>query len=82
MTKETRKAIGYLRTSSKANIGPDKDSDKRQRTAIEAYAKAAGYEVVGEFYDQAVSGADPITDRPGFAQMLTALLARTASPVT
>ena len=35
----------------------DKDSDKRQRRAIEAFAKAAGYNIVAEFYDAAVSGA-------------------------
>jgi DNA invertase Pin-like site-specific DNA recombinase len=39
------------------------------------YAKAAGYEVVAAFYDAVVSGADPVGDRPGFAEMLEALLA-------
>jgi hypothetical protein len=36
------------------------DSDKRQREAIQAFARHAGYDLVGEFYDAAVSGADPI----------------------
>lgn len=63
-------AIAYLRTSSAANVGADKDSDRRQRTAIESFAKANGYELAGEFYDAAVSGADPIAERPGFAAML------------
>ena len=63
-------AIAYLRTSSAANVGADKDSDKRQRQAIEAFAKRAGFEIVAEFYDQAVSGADPIQDRPGFSALL------------
>ena len=63
MGKEIRKAVAYLRTSSRTNVGADKDSDKRQRAAIEAYAKAAGYEIVEEFYDAAVSGADPV-ERP------------------
>jgi len=66
MIKEIRKAVAYLRTSSKANVGADKDSDKRQRAAIEAYAKAAGYEIVDTYYDAAVSGADPVDVRPGF----------------
>ena len=44
MGKEVKKSVAYLRTSSRTNVGADKDSDKRQRTAIEAYAKAAGYE--------------------------------------
>ena len=33
------KAVAYLRTSSAANVGADKDSEKRQRQAIVAYAK-------------------------------------------
>jgi DNA invertase Pin-like site-specific DNA recombinase len=63
-------AIAYLRTSSATNVGADKDSDRRQREAITAFASRAGYELVGEFYDSAVSGADPIDARPGFAAML------------
>ena len=64
MGKELRKAVAYLRTSSKANVGADKDSDKRQRAAIEAYAKGAGFEIVEAFYDAAISGADPVGNRP------------------
>lgn len=63
-------AIAYLRTSSAANVGKDKDSDKRQRAAIDAYATASGLQVVDEFYDAAVSGADPVDTRPGFGAML------------
>jgi DNA invertase Pin-like site-specific DNA recombinase len=59
MSKKNRTpALAYLRTSSSTNVGADKDSDKRQRAAIEAFAKRAGYELVGEYYDQAVRGAD------------------------
>jgi DNA invertase Pin-like site-specific DNA recombinase len=65
-------AIAYLRTSSAVNVGPDKDSDKRQRAAIEAFAKANGFAIEPEdwFYDAAVKGSDPVTVRPGFAAML------------
>jgi DNA invertase Pin-like site-specific DNA recombinase len=66
----TRPAIAYLRTSSSANVGADKDSDKRQRSSIGGYATQAGYEIVSEFYDAAVSGADPIGQRPGFCRLL------------
>jgi DNA invertase Pin-like site-specific DNA recombinase len=62
--------VAYIRTSSAANVGTDKDSDKRQRVAIEAFAKRAGYELLDKFNDAAVSGADPIESRPGFAAML------------
>ena len=81
MTKKLIHAVAYLRTSSAGNVGPDKDSDKRQRAAIDGYAKAAGYEIVAEFYDAAVSGADPVGERPGFAAMLEALLANGARTI-
>ncbi|MBU2360492.1 MAG: recombinase family protein [Alphaproteobacteria bacterium] len=75
MAKEKCKAFAYLRTSSAANVGTDKDSDKRQRESIRAYAAANGIELVGEFYDAAVSGTDPIENRPGMAELLDAVLA-------
>jgi DNA invertase Pin-like site-specific DNA recombinase len=59
-----------MRTSSATNVGADKDSEKRQRAAIEGYAKRAGVTVVDWFYDPAVSGADPIDTRPGFSKLL------------
>ena len=64
------KAVAYFRTSSATNVGADKDSLKRQQAAVKAFAKGAGYELVDEFYDPAVSGADAIDERPGFAAML------------
>jgi DNA invertase Pin-like site-specific DNA recombinase len=64
------KAIGYYRTSSATNVGDDKDSLTRQRVAVERYAKQAGYTVVEEFYDAAVSGADPLDQRQGFSEAL------------
>jgi hypothetical protein len=57
-------AVAYIRTSSATNVGPDKDSDKRQRAAIDAFAKRAAFTVIGEFSDPGVSGADPIETRP------------------
>jgi DNA invertase Pin-like site-specific DNA recombinase len=68
--REKVAAIAYLRTSSSTNVGADKDSDKRQRAAIAEFAKSAGYQIIAEHYDAAVSGADPIDQRPGFAAML------------
>ena len=81
MARETAKAVAYLRTSSKTNIGPDKDSDKRQQAAIQAFAKANRFEIVATFYDAAVSGADPVTDRPGFAEMLERLMSNGARTI-
>jgi len=68
--KEKIKAVAYIRTSSAANVGADKDSDKRQRAAIEAFAKRARFVLVDEFSDPGVSGADPIEVRPGFSALL------------
>ncbi|WP_026792897.1 recombinase family protein [Pleomorphomonas oryzae] len=64
------KAVAYLRTSSASNVGTDKDSDKRQREAIRSFSERSGYDLVEEYYDAAVSGADPIETRPGFAALL------------
>lgn len=70
-------ALAYLRTSSSSNVGEDKDSEKRQMVAIQAYAKRAGYEIVlPAYYDAAVSGADSIEGRMGFAQLLERLRER------
>jgi DNA invertase Pin-like site-specific DNA recombinase len=56
--------------ASATNVGSDKDSDKRQRAAIDAYARREGLTVIEEFYDTDVSGADPIESRPGFSALL------------
>jgi DNA invertase Pin-like site-specific DNA recombinase len=63
-------AVAYFRTSSATNVGDDKDSQKRQREAVQQYAKRNRINIVGEFYDAAVSGVDLIEDRPGFSALL------------
>ena len=68
--KNRAPALAYYRTSSAANVGTDKDSEKRQRAAVESFARRAGYQIVDEFYDEAVSGKDPIEGRPGFKALL------------
>jgi DNA invertase Pin-like site-specific DNA recombinase len=71
----TRKpALAYLRTSSKTNVGEDKDSHLRQLAAIEAFARRAAFVIVlPPYYDAGISGADAIDARPGFAAMLAYL---------
>jgi len=81
MAKEMRKAVAYLRTSSAANVGTDKDSDKRQLAAIRAFAQANGFDVVAVYYDAAVSGADPVTERPGFMEMLARVVSNGAKTI-
>jgi Resolvase, N terminal domain len=61
LRKELPKAIAYFRTSSETNVGADKDSLQRQRQAVVKYAQAAGYEVIAEYADDGVKGADPWT---------------------
>jgi DNA invertase Pin-like site-specific DNA recombinase len=74
-------AVGYLRTSSAANVGDGKDSEQRQRLAIERHARAANFVIVGWFYDAAVSGADPVEVRPGFAAMLARIAANSVRTI-
>jgi hypothetical protein len=57
-TAEYVESLRASRHRSSADPAADKDSDKRQRAAIAAFAKAHGYVIVEEFYDAAVSGAD------------------------
>jgi DNA invertase Pin-like site-specific DNA recombinase len=59
-----------VRGSAAANVGQDKDSEPRQRRAIERFAKHAGFQILDWFNDPAVSGSDPIETRPGFAALL------------
>ena len=61
-------AVAYLRTSSVQNVGSD--SDTRQREAITRCASQNGLEIVEEYYDEAISGTDPIEERPGFSALL------------
>ncbi|MCP4182567.1 MAG: recombinase family protein [Hyphomicrobiales bacterium] len=81
MSKKLVKAAAYLRTSSAANVGRDKDSDKCQRAAIKSFAKANGYEIINEYYDAAVSGADAVNERPGFTRMLKRLATNGAKTI-
>ncbi len=77
-TRNTAKisAVGYLRTSSAANVGSEKDSDKRQRAAIERFCKSSGYTIAADdwFYDEAVSGADQLGSRPGWSALMDRIL--------
>lgn len=73
--RELASAYAYIRTSSAANIGQDKDSEVRQLEAIERFAARGGFTIAGEFRDPAVSGKDPIDTRPGFKALLDAVAA-------
>src|ERR1700722_1830975 len=74
-------ACAYYRTSSQTNVGNDKDSLKRQQDAVHTYATSQGIEVVREFYDAAVSGADPVDTRDGFGEMMRYMLGNGARTI-
>lgn len=74
-------AVIYCRTSSASNVGTDKDSLPRQETAVRSFAERNNIKVVREFYDPAVSGADPIDTRKGFSEMLVYLLGNGARTI-
>src|SRR5215475_6602227 len=74
MPRNPRQAFAYYRTSSATNVGPDKDSLPRQQAAVRAYAKRARLEIVEEFYDAAVRGADAIDQRLGFTALLNRII--------
>jgi DNA invertase Pin-like site-specific DNA recombinase len=78
---KSRTAVAYYRTSSQANVGADKDSLERQKSAVQACARGLGLEIVGEFYDAAVSGADSVETRAGFRDMLATMLSNCARTV-
>ena len=63
-----KKACFYMRTSAKGNL--DGDSEVRQSTAIQAFAKNFGYELVMGAYDEVVSGADYVEFRPGMISLI------------
>lgn len=65
-----------------SSVGAE-DSDKRQRAAIAAYAKAAGVEIVETYYDKAISGERRILSRvPRAAQATVWPVRRCKNPRT
>jgi DNA invertase Pin-like site-specific DNA recombinase len=74
-------AVAYYRTSSATNIGADKDSLQRQQDAVRSCARDRSLDIVQEYYDAAVSGADSIDSRKGFASMLAYMLGNGARTI-
>lgn len=64
------KAVAYYRTSSKSGVGDDKDSETRQKAVVMRHADSNGIEIVKEFYDAGVQGADHLVDRKGFNALM------------
>jgi DNA invertase Pin-like site-specific DNA recombinase len=73
-------AVAYFRISSVTNVGEDKDSQTRQRLAVEGYAARHGLEIVHEYCDAAVKSGDRVGLRPGFAEMIAYMSSNGAVP--
>ena len=69
-TSTLKPVVGYYRTSSATNVGEDRDSLPRQKSAVHDYAKTHDLEVVAEYYEAAGSGNDPVDQREQFTSML------------
>ena len=74
-------ACAYFRTSSATNVGVDKDSLKRQQEAVRTFAGRNEIQIVHEYYDAAVSGADPVDTRAGFCEMVGYMLGNGARTI-
>ena len=69
------KVVMYMRTSSAANVGDDKDSESRQRARCQEFADNRSMTIMQEYKDPAVSGTDPLICRPGFSRMVADCIA-------
>jgi DNA invertase Pin-like site-specific DNA recombinase len=72
-------AYAYLRVSGKGQI--DGDGFTRQLTAIRAYAKQHGLEIIEIFEEQGISGTKELDDRPALQSLLGALASGTVKHV-
>jgi DNA invertase Pin-like site-specific DNA recombinase len=70
----SKKVYAYARVSSIGQAAEGRDGYRRQRAAIEAWAKHANAEIVDTFED-AISGVKEWKDRPGLLTMLEAIFA-------
>jgi site-specific DNA recombinase len=66
------KAFLYLRVSTPGQI--EGNGFDRQEETCRIYAGKAGYEIIGVFREEGVSGAKDETERPAFQEMLSAIL--------
>jgi len=62
--------VAYTRTSSKTNVGKDKDSIQRQLISVQNYAKSQEMKIKKVFSDNGVSGTIEIYHRKSFMEML------------
>jgi len=68
-----KSAYGYLRVSTKGQAKEGKHGFKRQKEAIDSFAKSAGFKIV-RYYEEPVSGCKNGEDRPAFMEMVSTIL--------
>lgn len=73
------RAAAYMRVSTDAQAGPDRYGLDSQRSDIEAYAAANGYELVTWFTDAGLSGST--LERPGLVACMDAAAHKTVDVV-
>jgi site-specific DNA recombinase len=66
------KAYAYLRVSTPGQV--EGCGFDRQEYTCRDFASKTGYEIIGVFQEQGISGAKDETERPAFQEMLTAIL--------
>ena len=71
MERKEKTAFSYLRVSGKSQV--QGDGFRRQRQAVQDYARSNKIEIAGEFRDEGVSGTREHADRPGLATLMERL---------
>jgi DNA invertase Pin-like site-specific DNA recombinase len=66
-------AYGYLRVSTKGQAKEDKHGYKRQKEAIESFAKRAGIKII-RYFQEPVSGCKNGDERPAFMELVSTIL--------
>ena len=67
-----KRVVAYLRTSSNANAGENKDSYARQLQACKRYASGHNMDLKDRdvYYDKGMSGSTHVATRPQFELLL------------
>ena len=65
------KAYGYLRVSGQGQV--EGQGFDRQLEAVQGYAEGAGFEIVGVYHEEGISGTQG-EDRPAFREMIGEIL--------
>jgi DNA invertase Pin-like site-specific DNA recombinase len=68
-----KEAYGYLRVSIKGKAKEEMHGFKRQKDAIESFAKSAGFKIIN-YYKEPVSGCKGEVERPAFMEMVSTIL--------